>query len=68
MFSIRLLPATQLGLDGQRFGEIVVGEFRETFACHSDDFAGLERHWRERLQTLVDGEPAVFLCHDPRCA
>lgn len=68
MFAIRLLPPTQVGLDGQRLGEIVVGDFRETFACHSDDFAGLEDHWRERLRALVEGEPAVILRHDPRFA
>ena len=45
MFAIRLLPPTRVGLDGQRLGEIVVGDLRETFACHSDDFAGLEDGW-----------------------
>jgi len=68
MFAIRLLPPTRLGLDGQRLGEIVVGDFRETFVCHSDDFAGLEDGWRERLGALVEGEPAVVLRHDPRFA
>jgi hypothetical protein len=68
MFAIRLLPPTQVGLDGQRRGEIVVGDFRETFACHSDDFAGLEDGWRERLRALVEGESAVTLRHDPRFA
>jgi hypothetical protein len=65
MFAIRLLPPTQVGLDGQRIGEIVVGDLHETFACHSDDFAGLEDGWRERLQALIEGEPAVVLRHDP---
>ena len=68
MFAIRLLPPTRVGLDGQRLGEIVVGDFRETFACHSDDFAGLEDNWRERLRALVEGEPAVVLRHDLRFA
>ena len=68
MFAIRLLPPTPVGLDGQRLGEIVVGDFRETFACHSDDFAGLEDGWRQRLRALVEGEPAVVLRHDPRFA
>lgn len=68
MFAIRLLPPTQVGLDGQRLGEIVVADFRETFACHSDDFAGLEGHWRERVRALVEGEPVVVLRHDPRFA
>ena len=68
MFAIRLLSQTRVGLDGKRLGEIVVGDFRETFACHSDDFAGLEAGWRERLRALVEGEPAVVLRHDPRLA
>jgi predicted metallo-beta-lactamase superfamily hydrolase len=68
MFAIRLLPPTRLGPDGQRLGEIVVGDFRETFACHSEDIAGLEVGWRERLKALVEGEPAVVLRHDPRFA
>lgn len=68
MFAIRLLPPTRVGLDGQRLGEIVVGDFCEIFACHSDDFAGLEAHWRERLRALVEGESVVFLRHDPRFA
>lgn len=68
MFAIRLLPPTRVGLDGQRLGEIVVGDFREIFACHSDDFAGLEDNWRERLRALAEGEPVVVLRHDPRFA
>jgi hypothetical protein len=68
MFAIRLLPPTRVGLDGQRLGEIVVGDFRETFVCHSDDFVGLEEGWRERLGALVEGEPVVVLRHDPRFA
>ena len=68
MFAIRLLPRTQVGLDGQRLGEIVIGDFSETFACHTDDFVQLEGHWRERLRALVEGEPAVVLRHDPRFA
>jgi hypothetical protein len=68
MFAIRLLPTARVGLDGQRLGEVVVGDFRETFACHSDDLAGLEDHWRERLRALVEGEPAVVLRLDPRFA
>ena len=46
----------------------MVGDFRETFACRSDDFAGLKDDWRERLRALVEGEPAVILRHDPRLA
>jgi hypothetical protein len=68
MFAIRLLPPSRVGVDGQRLGEIVVGDFRETFSCHSDDFAGLEAGWRERLRALVEGEPVVVLRHDSRFA
>jgi hypothetical protein len=68
MFAIQLLPLTRVGLDGQRLGEIVVGDFRETFACHSADFGELEHGWRELLRALVEGEPAVVLRHDPRFA
>jgi hypothetical protein len=46
----------------------VDGDFRETFACHSEDFARLEDGWRARLLALVEGEPAVVLRHDPRFA
>lgn len=67
MFAIRLL-STQVGSYGERLGEIVVGDFREVFACHSDDFVGLENLWRERLQALIEGERTVILRHDPRFA
>jgi hypothetical protein len=68
MFAIRLIPPTQVGPDGQRLGEIVVGDFRETFSCHAEDVDGLEILWRERLLALIKGEPVVLLRHDPRCA
>ena len=70
MFDIRLLPATQLGPDGQRLGVISVGDFTEYFACHRhavpvDEFEGL---WRHELSKLIGGEPAVALVHDPHFA
>src|SRR5262245_43375062 len=68
MFAIRLLPPTQVGPDGQRLGEIVVGAFRETVACHSEDVDTLEIRWRESLQTLMNGDPVVVLRHDARFA
>ena len=68
MFAIRLLPSTCVGPDNQRLGEIVVGDFRETFACHTDNLAVLEGHWQERLRALAEGEPVVILQHDPRFA
>ncbi|MBA4190130.1 MAG: hypothetical protein C0467_19270 [Planctomycetaceae bacterium] len=68
MFAIRLLSPTQVSHDGEQLAEIVAGDFRETFACHSDDFTGLEQHWREQLRALVEGEPVVILRHDPRFA
>jgi hypothetical protein len=68
MFAIRLLPPTQIGFDGQRLGEIVVGDFQEVFPCHSDDLAGLEDRWRERLRSLIEGDSVIILQHDPRFA
>lgn len=70
MFDIRVLPVTQLGPDGERLGEITVGEFTERFACHGhakpvDEFENL---WRHELLGLIDGESAVALVHDPRFA
>jgi hypothetical protein len=68
MFAIQLLPPTDLGADGERLGEIMVGDFRETFACHDSDCDAMERRWRERLSALVGGDPAVALQYDPRFA
>ncbi len=67
MFAIRLLPPDSLGADGERLGEIVVGDFRERFACHSA-VSGLEAGWRAELAALVRGEPVAVLRHDPRFA
>jgi hypothetical protein len=70
MFDIRVLPASQLGPDGQRLGEITIGDFIEQFVCHRhsipvDEFEVL---WRHELRRLISGERAVALIYDPRFA
>jgi hypothetical protein len=70
MFSIHLLPLTRRGSDGQRLGEIVVGDFREVFSCYPagapvDDLPSL---WRAELAALVSGQRVALLRHDPRFA
>lgn len=70
MFAIRLLPPKHQNPDGERLGEIVVGDFQERFACNSvigttDDFA---TGWRAELIVLTRGEPVAILRHDPRFA
>ena len=69
MFAIRLLPLDQSWADGERLGEIVVGDFREGFACHlAGTILGLEASWRAELTELTRGKPVAVLQHDPRCA
>ena len=69
MFGIRLLPPDWLGTDGERLGEIVVGDFREGFACHlAGAVPNLEASWRAELTGLARGEPVAVLRHDPRFA
>ena len=69
MFAVHLLPLDQLGANGERLGEIVVGDFRERFACHlADAILGLEASWRAELTELADGKRVAVLQHDPRCA
>lgn len=68
MFAIRLLPPTRLGQDGERLGQIVVGDFRETFVCDSAIDTELENEWRKQLLKHLDGESAIILHHDPRSA
>jgi hypothetical protein len=70
MFAIRVLPASQLGPDGQRLGEITIGDFTERFACNfpKGSIEQLESNWRAELRRLVSGAAAVALVHDPRFA
>lgn len=69
MFAIRLLPPEVRGAKGERLGEIVVGDFRERFACHPADAATiLAASWRVELLDLVFGKPVAVLRHDPRFA
>jgi hypothetical protein len=70
VFSIRLLPPSELGPDGQRLGEITIGGFIERFACYSSDshVEEIELIWRKELRRLIDGAPHVALIHDPRFA
>jgi hypothetical protein len=62
-FSIRLLPADERGPDGQRVGEICVGEFSERFAVYAFDGTAeaVAARWRDQLRLLVDGASAVGL-------
>lgn len=68
-FSIHVLPPTQLSPDGQRLGQITVGEFTEQFACHSTTSTvdQMETTWQSQLRALVAGKPAVLM-HAPRFA
>lgn len=72
MFEIRLLPNSELGPSGQRLGQIRIGNFVEKFACCEFEEGGsvesLRNHWREELQSLVDGATTAALRHDPRFA
>ena len=70
MFDIRVLPPSERGPDHERLGRITIGDFAERFACHDtnvsvDDFTV---GWRDRLKSLIQGEAAVALVHDPRFA
>jgi hypothetical protein len=62
-FSIRLLPASQLGPDKQRLGEIRVGSFVERFAVYP--FAGpveqIADRWLEELRALLTSVSMVGL-------
>ena len=70
MFAIRVLPPTQLGPDGERLGEISIGDFTEHFACYESPLPldQTELQWKHELQKLLAGEQAVALQHDPRLA
>ena len=70
MFKIELLGEEEALDDGMRFGRITIGDFTERFGCYpiTDHIEDLPRLWQEALQSLVDGEEAVALQHDPRMA
>jgi hypothetical protein len=70
MFSIRVLPPSESDVDGQRLGEIIIGEFSERFICCPIERTvdEMEGFWRTQLEQLLLGEPAVALVHDPRFA
>ena len=70
MFSIGVLPASRLGPEGERLGEITIGDFAERFACDpgGESLARMEARWRRELRRLIRGAPAVALVHDPRLA
>jgi len=70
MFAIRVLPQSQADSDGQRLGEITIGDFREQFACNPvvGAIEEMGAQWRQQLIRLFQGEPAVALVRDPRFA
>ena len=70
MFAIRILSKTERGPSGERLGEIMIGTFRECFACSSDNgsVVNLESQWHKALQALVAGAAVAVLQHDPRFA
>ena len=70
MFSIRVLPESEVGAEGERLGEITVGDFRERFACFTSDdsLAQMQARWRSQLEQLVEGAEFALLKHDERVA
>lgn len=62
MFAIRILPKSERGPEGERLGEITIGDFTERFVCYVPESAELE--WKVQLQSLLDGEEVVALVHD----
>jgi hypothetical protein len=65
VFSIRLLPPSQVGGDGERLGEITIRRFRELFDVYppkGKSARGMQARWRAQLRRLVSGrERAVAL-------
>lgn len=70
MFDIHIIRESDQAADRQRFGRITVGDFSEKFACHDVDVAvdAFPAVWKARLASLLNGEQAVALVHDPRFA
>ena len=69
-FDIRLLPSTQLGDEGERLGQITIGDFHERFACYpvNDSIESMPAQWKLELLKLLGGTAAIALVHDPRFA
>jgi len=70
MFSIRVLPESERGIEGERLGEIIIDDFRERFVCVPGDESvkQMENRWRQQLTRLVEGNKIAVLSHDPRMA
>jgi hypothetical protein len=70
VFSIRVVPSSEPPAFSRHLGQIVIGDFSETFAIGfpSSVVCQLEARWKAELRRLVEGAPAVMLIHDPRLA
>lgn len=62
-FSIRLLPASERDLDGERLGEICIGSFFEGFGVYAitGSVEDVAAGWTDALRSLLAGSPAVGL-------
>jgi hypothetical protein len=69
-FSIRLLPATIRGPDGQRLGEIRIETFTERFAVYplAGTVNDVATGWSRELRRLIAGRTAVGLPTAPNMA
>lgn len=67
MFVIRLIPPDSGEAGGEQFGEIVIDDFNERFACHPTA-TNLETNWRTELAALSHGDRLAVLRHEPRFA
>ncbi len=69
MFDIKLLNESEKGPNGERLGQITIGDHTERFACYPTVDASVNSFpniWRQRLEHLIDGESSVKLDYDPR--
>ena len=62
-FTIRLLPAGEHEVEGDRIGEIRVGSFVERFAVYpfNGSVEDVAARWKDELRLLVDGASPVGL-------
>src|SRR5690349_8160191 len=62
-FSIRLLPASERDLDGERLGEIRIGSFFERFSVYAiaGTVEAVAAGWTDALRSLLTGAAAVGL-------